>query len=155
MLLLVFVPTFTSLFAVLTAITSAKAVSVLFISDLGWPFKEPAGSFTKLECTWNVSQVVLHMLRTTVSTDSSMSLCSVELHGVPVRVDTLILMPIEYYTKELADYKEGGMNSGGRMCLKKGGVSVPPGGEAAQQAVVAQWDKLSEDCKFKSQHCHS
>lgn len=59
------------------AISSMKAMSVLLISDLSRTFEEPVGSFTKLECTRNVSHVVLPMLRTTVLTDGSMSLCSV------------------------------------------------------------------------------
>lgn len=39
--------------------------------------------------------------------------CSMEF---PANVKTLILMPIEYYTIELGDYKEGGINSNGKTC---------------------------------------
>lgn len=49
----------------------------------------------------------------------------------PASVETVILMPIEYYTKDLGHYKEGGMNSNGRTCPQEGGALVPPGGEAA------------------------
>lgn len=51
----------------------------------------------------------------------------------PASVETPILMPIEYYTKELGDYKRGGMNSSGWTCPQEGGVLVPPGGEAARK----------------------
>lgn len=80
-------------------------MSVFLISDLGWSSEELAGSFTKLECTWNVSQVVLHTLRTTVLTNGSTGLCSDggAPWSSPASAETLILMPIEHYTKELTD----------------------------------------------------
>lgn len=51
----------------------------------------------------------------------------------PASEETLILMPIEYYTKELGDYKGGGINSNRRTCPQDAGALVPPGGEAARE----------------------
>lgn len=55
----------------------------------------------------------------------------------PVSIETLILMPVEYYTKELGNYKdrgrEGGTYSNGRTCPQEAGALMPPGGEAARK----------------------
>lgn len=66
----------------------------------------------------------------------------------PVSIETLILMPVEYYTKELGNYKdrgrEGGMYSNGRTCPQEAGALMPPGGEAARKVS----ERLSVFCFF-------